>query len=171
MDVRVGSDMSNREPDGLPAETAVAEQDWWRHASRVSLVGIFALLLVAFLFVARTLVAPIAAAAIISIMFGPLATYAARYRIPASLFALACIGLVLLAINVALMLLGGVLADWSERAPEFATALATKAYLLERPLAAWHELQLWIATMLGTRRSRPNSNFRSKTCLPKSFNF
>jgi predicted PurR-regulated permease PerM len=150
MDVRVGSDMSNREPDGVSAETATAEQDWWRRASRVSLVGIFVLLLVAFLYVARTLIAPIAAAAIISIMLGPLAVYAARYRIPASLFALACVGVVLLAINVALVLLGGVLADWTARAPEFATALATKAYLFERPIAAWHELQLWLATILGT---------------------
>src|SRR5882724_4670238 len=150
MDVRVGGDTSNREPDGVPAETVAAEQDWWRRASRVSLVGIFVLLLVAFLFVARTLVAPIAAAAGISIMFGPLADHAARYRIPAPLFALVCIGLVVLAINVALMLLGGVLADWGKRAPEFATGLANKAYLLERPMAAWHELQLWLATILGT---------------------
>jgi predicted PurR-regulated permease PerM len=150
MDVRVGNDMSDREADGASAETATAEQDWWRDASRVSLVGIFVLLLVAFLFVARTLVAPVAAAAIISITFGPLADRAARYRIPASVFALACLGLVLLAINLALVLLGGVLADWTARAPEFATGLATKAYLLERPVAAWHELQLWLATMLGT---------------------
>jgi predicted PurR-regulated permease PerM len=150
MDVPVGSDMNNREPDGVSAETVTAEQDWWRLASRVSLVGIFILLLVAFLFFASTLLAPIVAAAVISIMFGPLADRAARYRIPASMFALACLGLVLLAINVALVLLGGVLADWSKRAPEFATALATKAYLLERPMAAWHELQLWLATMLGT---------------------
>jgi len=150
MDARVDGEMSNREPEGLPAETAVTEQEWWRQASRVSLVGIFILLLVAFLYVARTLLAPIAAAAIISIMFSPLAAYATRYRIPASLFALTCIGLVLLAINVALMMLGGVLADWTAKAPEFAAALAAKAHLLERPLAVWHELQLWLAKVLGT---------------------
>jgi predicted PurR-regulated permease PerM len=150
MDVRVDGDMSDRKPDGMSAEAATAEQEWWRRASRVSLVGIFVLLLVGFLFFARTLIAPIVAAAAISITFGPLADRAARYRIPASLFATACIVLVLLAINVALMLLGGVLADWSAQGPEFAAALASKAYLLERPMAAWRELQLWLATMLGT---------------------
>src|SRR5438445_8093078 len=100
MDARVGGDTSNREPDGVSAEMAAADREWWGRASRISLVGIFALLFVAFLFVARTLVAPIAAAAIISITFGPLADRAARYRIPAPLFALMCIGLVLLVINV-----------------------------------------------------------------------
>src|SRR5689334_3930666 len=133
MDARVGNEVSSRKADGAAAETATVEQEWWRRAPRVSVIGIFVLLLIAFLFVARSLIAPIAAAAIISIMFGPLADRAARYRIPASLFALTCLGLILLGINVALVLIGGVLADWSERAPEFATALATKAYLLERP--------------------------------------
>jgi predicted PurR-regulated permease PerM len=58
--------------------------------------------------------------------------------------------LVLLAINLGLVLLGGILSDWTARAPEFARSLAAKAYLFERPIAAWRELQLWLATMLGT---------------------
>lgn len=171
MDVRVGSDMSNREPNGLSAQTAAAELDWWRLASRISSIGIFVLLLGAFLYIARTLIAPIVAAAIISVMFGPLAARAARYRIPAPVFALACIGLVLLVINVALVLLGGALADWTARAPEFATALATKAYLLERPLAAWHEFQLWFTTMLGTSAEPAKFEIPVKEVLAQSVQF
>jgi predicted PurR-regulated permease PerM len=128
----------------------VQKQDWWRIASRASTIGIFILLLGAFLFIARTLVAPIAAAAIISITFGPLEERAARYRIPSSLFALTCVGAVILAINAGVVLLGSLLADWTARGPEIAKALADKAYLLERPIAAWHGLQQWLASMLGT---------------------
>jgi predicted PurR-regulated permease PerM len=142
--------MNDREADAWPAKPDAPEQDWWRTASRISTIGIFILLLGAFLFFARTIIAPIVAAAIISIMFGPLQERAASYRIPASLFALVCIGLVFVAINLGLILLGSLVADWSARAPEIASTLSAKAYLLERPLAAWHELQQWLATMLGT---------------------
>jgi predicted PurR-regulated permease PerM len=169
MDARAGKEMSSREAEAVTAETATADQAWWGHAARVSVIGIFVLLLIAFLFLARSMVGPVVAAAIISVMFGPLADRAARYRIPASLFALTCIGLMLLGINVALALLGGALADWSNRAPELATALATKAYLLERPLAAWHELQLWLATMLGTSAEPPSSSFQSRRFWPRPF--
>jgi len=134
----------------MPAEPALAQYDWWRLASRISSIGIFILLLGAFLYFARTLVAPIVAAAIISITFGPLEAYATRYRIPPSMFALICISVVFLAINVGLILLGSMLADWSARAPEIGKALAAKAYVFERPIAAWHQLQVWLATMLGT---------------------
>ena len=78
----------DREADIRLAESEAPEQDWWRIASRISTIGIFVLLLGAFLFFARTLVAPIVAAVIISIMFGPLAAKAAQYRIPALLFLL-----------------------------------------------------------------------------------
>lgn len=140
----------DREADIRLAESEAPEQDWWRIASRISTIGIFVLLLGAFLFFARTLVAPIVAAVIISIMFGPLAAKAAQYRIPALLFALLCVGVVFFVINVGLILLGGLLADWTTRAPEIADALAGKAYLFERPVAAWHHLQQWLANMLGT---------------------
>ena len=59
--------MNDREAGTWSAAPEALEQDWWRTASRVSTIGIFILLLGAFLFFARTLVAPIVAAAIISI--------------------------------------------------------------------------------------------------------
>lgn len=150
MNMRVGRVMNDREADILPAKPETSEQDLWRRASRVSTIGIFVLLVGAFLFFARTLVAPIVAAAIIGFTFGPLQDRLARYRIPASLFALTSIIVVLLVVNLGLILLGSLLTDWTTRAPEIAKALAGKAYLLERPIAAWHGLQQWLANMLGT---------------------
>ena len=163
--------MNDRDADVLPVEPETSGQDAWQRAARISTIGIFVLLLGAFLYFARTLVAPIVAAAVISIMFGPMAIRAARYRIPASLFALACVGLVLLAINVGLVLLGGVLGDWTERAPELVSALAAKAYLLERPIAAWRELQLWLATMLGTSTEAAKFEIPIKDVIARTVEF
>jgi predicted PurR-regulated permease PerM len=135
-----------------PAVDTVPGASWnlWRDAPRIAVIGIFVLLLGAFLYAARSLVAPIVAAACVSITFGPLAVRAARYRVPPALVALGCVGLVILVANIGMVLLAGVLADWAARAPEFAAALKEKAVFLERPLATWRELQLSLASVLGT---------------------
>ncbi|WP_068029746.1 AI-2E family transporter [Rhodoplanes sp. Z2-YC6860] len=163
--------MNDREADTWPATSDAPEQDWWRAASRISTIGIFVLLLGAFLFFARTIVAPVVAAAIISLMFGPLQERAARYRIPASLFALVCIGLVFVAINLGLILLGSLVADWSAHAPEIASTLSAKAYVFERPLAAWHQLQQWLATMLGTSAEPAKFELPMKDMIARAVEF
>lgn len=137
-------------PEPKPAALPAAAWDWWREAPRVAVIGIFVLLLGAFLYFARSLVAPIVAAAVIGVMFGPLATRATRYRVPPVLVAMGCVGLVILVANVGMVLLGGLLSDWAARAPEFASALKAKADFLERPLATWRDLQLSLAAVLGT---------------------
>ena len=147
---RAGTPAENPEPEPKTDALPDVAWDWWRAAPRVAVVGIFGLLLGAFLFFARSLIAPIVAAAIISIMFGPLATRAARYHMPPVMFALGCVGLVILLANIGMILLGGVLADWAARAPELVETLRTKAGFLERPLATWRELQLSLAVVLGT---------------------
>src|SRR5262249_4491111 len=123
--------MNDRDANVLPVELETSREDSWRRAARIAAIGIFVLLLGAFLYIARTLVAPIVAAATVAFTFGPLAVRAARYRVPPSIFALSSILLGLLAINTSLVLLGGLVADWTARAPEFAKALSAKAYLLE----------------------------------------
>ena len=52
----VGREMNDREAGNWPAEPEADEdeQEWWRRASRISTIGIFVLLLGAFLFFART---------------------------------------------------------------------------------------------------------------------
>ena len=101
-------------------------------------------------FVARTLLAPIAAAAIISIMFSPLATYATRYRIPASLFALTCIGSGAPRHQCCADDVGrGACRLERKRRRNSRPRLRAKAHLFERPLAVWHELQLWPAKSAG----------------------
>ena len=114
---------------------------------------------------------PIVAAAIISVIFGPLEEYATRYRIPPSLYALVCVVVVILAINLGLVLLGSLLADWTARGPEIANAVAGKAYLFERPIAAWHGLQQWLANMLGTTTEPVKFELPVKDVIARSLEF
>ena len=104
-------------------------------------------------------------------MFGPLAARAARYRMPPVMFALGCVGLVILLANIGMVLLGGVLADWATRAPEFAATLQAKAGFLERPLAAWRELQLSLATVLGTSVEPIKFDLPASNVLSQVVNF
>jgi predicted PurR-regulated permease PerM len=140
-------------------------QPFWRSAQPVFAAGIFLLLFVAFLYLARSLIAPIVAAIIVSIMFGPLAVQASRLRIPNSVFAAIVVGAVLVAMNVGLVMLGGVVSGWAERAPEIAATLKAKAAFFERPIAAWRELQISLATIFGTAADPPKLELSPGTIL------
>ncbi len=142
-----------------------AVREFWRGTQPVILAGIFLLLLIAFLYLARSLIAPIVAAIIVSIMFGPLAVQASRVRIPSSVFAVVVVGLVLVAINVGLVMLGGVVSGWATRAPEIAAALKEKAQFFEQPIAAWRELQISLATIFGTAADTPKLELSAGTIL------
>jgi predicted PurR-regulated permease PerM len=144
------------------AKSRLAEQPkaasraiWWRGIQPAVLTGIFILLLIAFLYLARSLIAPIVAAVFVSIMFGPLAVQASRLRIPSSIFAAVVVGAVLAALNVGLVMLGGVVSGWAARAPEIAATLKDKAAFFDQPIAAWRELQMSLATMFGTAAEPP----------------
>jgi predicted PurR-regulated permease PerM len=156
-----------------PEANAAPGASWnlWRDAPRIAVIGIFVLLLGAFLYAARTLIAPIVAAACVSITFGPLAVRAACYRVPPVLVALGCVGLVILVANIGMILLAGVLSDWAARMPEFAATLREKAVFLERPLATWRELQLSLAAALGTPVEPLKFELPAKEVITQVVNF
>jgi predicted PurR-regulated permease PerM len=141
--------------DKVVDKTGRDERSFWDGKQSFFIAGIFTLLLIAFLYLARSLVAPIVAAVIVSIMFSPLAIYAARLRIPSSVYAAVVVGAVLVALNVGLVMLGGVVSGWAARGPEIAAALKAKAQFFEQPIAAWRELQISLATIFGTAADPP----------------
>ena len=120
------------------------------NTSRVATIGIFCLLLCALLYFARAVIAPIVAAAIVANMFGPLAALAERYRVPRPLFALACLGLVLVALNALFVVLGDALSYGAGRIPEIGAALKSKAVFLQPLIATIQGVQNGFATMLGS---------------------
>ena len=150
---------------GAEPPKAPSRAVWWRGTQPAVLTGIFILLLIAFLYLARSLIAPIVAAVFVSIMFGPLAVQASRLRIPGSVFAAVVVGAVLAALNVGLVMLGGVVSGWAKRAPEIAATLKAKAAFFDQPIAAWRELQISLATIFGTAADPPKLELSPGTVL------
>ena len=168
---RVDSKMEKSRPAPEADTASVTSWNLWRDAPRIAVIGIFVLLLGAFLYAAHTLIAPIVAAACVSITFGPLAVRAAQYRVPPAVVALGCVGLVILVANIGMILLAGVLADWADRMPEFVAALKEKAVFLERPLATWRELQMSLAAALGTPVEPVKFELPAKEVIAQVVNF
>jgi hypothetical protein len=66
---RADSKMEKSRPEPVADTVPGASWNLWRDAPRIAVIGIFVLLLGAFLYAARTLIAPIVAAACVSITF------------------------------------------------------------------------------------------------------
>jgi len=116
-------------------------QDVWTSAAQMATVGIFILLLGAFLFFARPLLLPVAAALVIGTTLAPFVKAAARHRISPWVTALVLGAVLLAAAGGAVTLLASPLAEWIARAPEIGATIKQKLYVLDRPLAALRELQ------------------------------
>ena len=113
----------------------------WTGAARFSTIGMFILLLGAFLELARTLLLPIVSAAVISLMLGPLASYATARRIPAWVFATAVLLLLIGALNVTIVLMSAPIVEWVGKTPDIAASFGEKLHFLDRFLAALRDLQ------------------------------
>jgi len=129
--------------DALPAkdvEPAESAADIWTSAAQMATVGIFVLLLGVCLFFCRPLLLPVTAALVIGTTLAPIVKGAARRRI--SPWATAVVlGAALLAAAAAVTLLAQPVSEWIAKAPEIGATIKQKLYVLDRPLAALHELQ------------------------------
>jgi predicted PurR-regulated permease PerM len=113
----------------------------WKTLARVATVGIFILLLCAFLDQARVVVLPIVSAVVVAMMLSPIANVASRYNVPSWLSAIVIVLLAMAFLNLALILLSAPLIDWIGKAPEIIATLKEKFRLFERPLAALRDLR------------------------------
>jgi predicted PurR-regulated permease PerM len=89
---------------------------------------------------ARAILLPIVAAVVIGAMLGPLERRAVSYRIPAWLFALAIVLVMIGTVQLATILLSGSVLDWIRHAPEITEALKSRLQGLDN-YAAFHSLQ------------------------------
>lgn len=78
-------------------------------------------------------------------MLGPLSSRAERWRIPPWLFALLTVGCIIGLFNWAIILLSGPVAEWIGKAPEIAATVRERLHVLDRPIAALHDLQTAIS--------------------------
>jgi predicted PurR-regulated permease PerM len=99
------------------------------------------LLLGAALYFCRPLLLPILTAMVIGATLGPIVKRAATYGISPWFTALALAIVLFAAAALAVTLIAAPVSELIARAPEIGASIKQKLYVLDRPLAAWRELQ------------------------------
>jgi predicted PurR-regulated permease PerM len=74
-------------------------------------------------------------------MFGPISSRVAHHHVPHWLFAALAVALFVVLLNLAIVLLSAPVIEWIGKAPEIAATIRNKLHILERPIAALHDLQ------------------------------
>jgi predicted PurR-regulated permease PerM len=113
----------------------------WLSAGQAANVGIFLLLFGGFLYLGRTILLPLLAAAVVALTLAPLVKWAKRHGISPWMSALVIVVLFLGMLGVAVTLMAGPVSEWIARAPEIGATIKQKLSVLEAPIAALRELQ------------------------------
>jgi len=114
---------------------------FWRTAAQSATIGMFIILLVVALSLARPVLLPVASAFVVTMMLGPLSARAERYKIPSLLSAIVLWLLVIAVCYGVIVLLGAPAVDWIGKAPEIGRSVQEKLHVLDRPLAALQEIR------------------------------
>jgi predicted PurR-regulated permease PerM len=123
---------TNRSVSSLSSDGEAA----WETATRISIIGIFIILLGVTLDLARTLLLPIISAMVLALVLGPLETATKKWGVPAWLFGLLVILLVLAALNAAIIPASVFVINWITHAPEMLAPLMAKLRPLMEPFEA-----------------------------------
>ena len=113
----------------------------WRTAAQSATIGIFIILLIAALQLARPILLPAVSAFVVTMMLGPLSARAERYRVPSIVSAIVLWLLVIGVFYGVIVLLSAPVADWIGKAPDIGRNIQEKLRVLDRPLAALQEMR------------------------------
>ena len=114
---------------------------FWRSIAQAATILMAVLAFGVFLYVASKLVVPVLTAVAVGMTFGPVIQFATQRGVPAWVMAIAVLLLLIAAMNVAVMTLAQPVSELMGRAPELGGAIKDKLVILDRPLAALHELR------------------------------
>ena len=114
---------------------------FWRTAAQSATIGMFVILLVVALSLARPVLLPVVSAFVVTMMLGPLSARAERYKIPSLISAIALWLLVIAVCYGVIVLLAAPVVDWIGKAPEIGRNIQEKLHVLDRPLAALQEIR------------------------------
>jgi predicted PurR-regulated permease PerM len=134
----------------------VNAQGLWQSAGRAATIGIFLLLLGGVLYVGRSILLPVFAAAVMAMTVAPLVRLAQKRGISPWITALAIVACALAALGIAAMELAGPVSEWIARAPEIGATIKQRLSVLDAPLAALHELERTLFGGNNTTSSPPN---------------
>ncbi len=114
---------------------------FWRTAAQSATIGMFVILLVVALSLARPVLLPVASAFVMSMMFGPLSAWAERHQIPSLVSAIALWLLVIAVFYSVIILLVAPAVDWIGKAPDIGRNIQEKLHVFDQPLAVLEELR------------------------------
>ena len=148
MDIRVAKgakesakdSAKERAPHGAGAP-AVYDPSGWSTASQIAICGIFLIILIAALEMARPLLLPATCAFVIGLMLGPLQARAKAAGLPPLVTAIALWLLVVVVFYGLIALLAAPALDWIGKAPEIGATIKDKFHFLNRPLLAMQDLR------------------------------
>ncbi len=109
---------------------------FWRTAAQSATIGMFVILVVVALSLARPMLLPVASAFVVAMMLGPLSAHAERHRVPSLLSALVLWLLVIAVLYGVIVLLAAPVVDWIGKVPDIGRNIQEKLRVLDRPLAA-----------------------------------
>jgi predicted PurR-regulated permease PerM len=109
-------------------------------AARLSLIGLFALALMAALYVTRTITVPVLLAIAVGTILAPIVGWAEKRRVPRAISTVLVVLLVFCLLIFFAVALTVPLSDWIGRASELGTLLKSKFQNLREPLAALGDL-------------------------------
>ncbi len=141
LDIRTGDrDTAPRgsAPEALPG---LFEAGGWAFAAQVAICGIFLIVFVAALDLARPVLLPVTFAFVVGWMLGPLQVRADRSGVPMLLTAISLWLLVIVVCNGLVMLLSAPVIDWVDKAPEIGRLLKERLYFLNGPWVALQDIR------------------------------
>ena len=132
----------------------------WASAGQAATIGIFLLLLGAFLYIGHAFILPVLAAAIVALTLAPLIKLAKDRGIPTWISGLLILLVSLGALSLITTVLAGPVSEWIGRAPEIGATIKQKLTVLDQPLASLRELETSLFGDNGAFRvSEPASTF------------
>ncbi|HKA77402.1 MAG TPA: hypothetical protein VKD19_09875, partial [Pseudolabrys sp.] len=108
----------------------------WRTAAQSATIGMFVILSIIALSLARSILLPLVSAFVVTMMLGPLSARAERYRVPSLLSAIVLWLLVIGVCYGAISLLSAPAVNWIGKAPDIGRNIQEKLHVLDQPLAA-----------------------------------
>jgi predicted PurR-regulated permease PerM len=119
--------------------------------SHYATIGLFLLILVGALYVARPIIVPVLAAFVVGMTIGRPVDKLKRNGFPPWIVAIVVVSVTLLALLVGAVLLATPVSDWVSKAPGVTALIKERLHILARPMSALQELSATFSNMGGDK--------------------
>jgi predicted PurR-regulated permease PerM len=129
----------------LPAindpQPVAAVSQVWRTTAQAATIGIFVIMLIAALSLARPILLPAMSAFVVTMMLGPLSSKAEKLGVPTLATAIVLWLLVIALFYGLIVLLAAPAVDWIDKGPDISRTIQEKLHVLDGPLAALQDVR------------------------------